>query len=73
MKRWSEMTNFNAVIPYVDPIDTENNNVSVGDINIVLNEAKLENDADYEAVANKVGQVFAKELTKQGVRMTFNF
>ena len=42
---------------------------SVGEINITLNEAKLESDADYEEVAQKVGRAFTKELTSKGFNL----
>lgn len=72
MNSWST---FSSISPYMTQVasdDTYNNTVNVGDINIALYEAKLEDDADYDTIATKVGQKFAKELSKQGVRVAFN-
>lgn len=42
----------------------QNNNI--GEVNVVINQAELKEDADFEEVARRVGEVFTKELTKQG-------
>ena len=42
------------------------NSSSIGDIYVTINEAKLQDDADYEAVAERVGEVFARNLSQQG-------
>ena len=46
---------------------------SIGDVVINLYEAKLEDDADYEKVADQVGRLFTKELAKRGFNTTFNY
>ena len=58
--------------PYMTHINDNNfgnKNVSVGDINVNLYEAKLEKDADYDAVAQKVGKAFTKQLEKGGFNL----
>lgn len=41
---------------------------SYGDVHITINEASLANDADLNEVARQVGDVFTRELSKQGFR-----
>jgi len=58
--------------PYMTQLDTAkygNTNVSVGDINVNLYEAKLESDADYDLIAQKVGNAFTKQLQKDGFNL----
>ena len=58
--------------PYMTHIDTSNYgkpNVSIGDVNVNLYEAKLEEDADYSKIAAKVGEAFTKELQKDGFNL----
>lgn len=43
------------------------NNVTVGDVNVTIEGAKFEDDADYEYIALRVGQAFTKQLSKQGL------
>jgi hypothetical protein len=73
MVDWSSFTPVNPKMTSVDSSNMENNITTVGDVNITLNEAKLQEDADYYEVAQHVGQVFAKELSKQGIRTAFSF
>lgn len=40
-----------------------------GDINITINQAQLQTDADYEEVARKVGKAFTKQLSKKGINV----
>ena len=59
-------------MPYMTNVDTSkygNTNVSVGDVNVNLYEAKLENDADYDLIAKKVGNAFTKQLQKDGFNL----
>lgn len=42
------------------------NNASIGEVNIEITEASFKEDADYEEVARRVGDVFTKELAKSG-------
>ena len=42
--------------------------VSIGNVNIEITEASFANDADIDAVAQRVGDAFVKELSKQGFR-----
>lgn len=73
MSKWSTNAFVKPTMSAVDTSSVENNLMTVGDINVTLNEAKLKEDADYYEVASRVGQVFAKELSKQGIRTNFNF
>ena len=54
--------------PYMTSVDTSSygNTTNIGDVNVTINEAKFKDDADYEEVAKRVGQVFTKELQKSG-------
>lgn len=45
-------------------------NTTVGDINITINAAEFKSDEDYDKVARKVGQAFAKEIEKQGLNLS---
>ena len=45
-------------------------NTTVGDINITINAAEFKSDEDYNKVARKVGQAFAKEIEKQGINLS---
>lgn len=60
------------VVPYMSHIDdthSDSPTVNVGDININLYEAKLENDADYNKIAKKVGKIFTDEVKKNGLNL----
>ena len=64
--------NYVKTHPYMSHIDSSmyGNNTSVGDINITINQAELKSDADYDAVARKVGQAFSKQLSRQGLNLS---
>ena len=50
------------------------NGFNVENVNITLNEAQLNDDADYEQVAEKVGNLFVKELGKRGMNtLSYSF
>lgn len=40
---------------------------SIGSVNITLNEAQFNTDDDYDLIAQKVGESFTRELSKQGL------
>lgn len=44
-------------------------NSTVGDINIVINEAELKSDADLDALATEIGRKFTKQLSKEGLNL----
>lgn len=55
--------------PHISNIDSgsfSGAGMSIGNVNIEINEAVLGNDADIEAVAQRVGDAFVKELSKTG-------
>ena len=53
---------------HVDP-STYNNNTTIGDVNVTINQAELKSDADLDKVAKRVGEVFTKEIQKQGITL----
>lgn len=58
--------------PYMTHLDNSNfgnGSVNVGDVNVNLYEAKLEDDADYDTIAQKVGKAFTKQLQKDGFNL----
>lgn len=75
MNTWSQ---FSAVMPKLMSFDssslsTPSISQTISDFQIILNEAKLEEDADYDLVAEKVGKLFSKELSKQGFNTRFSY
>ena len=58
--------------PYMSYIDPSmyGNTSNVGDINITINQAELNSDADIEDVAKRVGQAFSKELQRNGLNLS---
>ena len=44
-------------------------NTSVGDINIIINEAQLKSDADLDALATEIGRKFTKQMSKEGLNL----
>lgn len=59
----------NTHTPHFDDTNNGHPNVSIGDVHVSLNVDKLESDADYEEIANKVGKVFTKQLQKEGLSL----
>ncbi len=59
----------NPFISNIDSASFSGKGFSVGDVNITITEAQFKDDADYEQVAERVGQAFLKELNKQGMNM----
>jgi len=51
------------------PLGSNEPMISIGDVNVNLYEAKLENDADYDVIAQKVGKAFTKQLSKNGFNL----
>ena len=71
---WSQVAKVSPALTNVDEGSMQANVTSIGDVYVTLNEAQLKEDADYYEVAMRVGQVFTKELSKQGIRTTaFSF
>ena len=46
------------------------NSNSIGDVNVTINGADINSDADIEALASRVGEAFAKELSSRGFHTT---
>ena len=44
-------------------------NSTIGDINITINQAEINNDTDIDKLAQRVGQAFTKELSRQGLNL----
>ena len=55
---------------HFDPSSFGGGDQTFGDINIVINQAELKSDADFNDVARKVGQSFVKEISRQGISLT---
>ena len=54
-------------IPQKYNIETDKDkSTQIEEINVVINQAQLNNDDDIELVAQKVGEAFVKELSKTG-------
>lgn len=53
-----------------DPGMFASSSQTYGDINIVINQAELKDDADYDTVAKKVGQAITKQISRQGINLT---
>lgn len=66
MDHWSTFAAVTPTVPYFDIPEVSETTQTIGDIYVTLNEAKLESDADYAEVADRVGRLFKKELSKRG-------
>lgn len=51
---------------HIDPSMYGTTTNNYGDVNITINEAKINNDQDISALAQKIGKEFTKELSKSG-------
>ena len=45
-------------------------NTTYGNLSIVINQAELKTDADFEDVAHRIGKAFTKEMSKKGYNLT---
>lgn len=60
--------------PSIDPSTIGGNIANIGDINVTIEEAELNDDRDYDEIAQIVGEKFAKEISKQGINIAkYNF
>ena len=69
IRGWLDSAKYVRTRAYMSNIDSSNFSGAtntIGDVNITITEASFKDDADYEAVAERVGQVFVKEIAKQG-------
>ena len=48
----------------------DRNSTSIGEVNVTINEAKIESDQDIDELAGRVGESFAKELAINGFHLT---
>lgn len=55
--------------PAIDGTTLSGNIASIGDINVTIEEAEINDDRDYDEIAQMVGEKFAKEISKQGVNL----
>ena len=63
--------NFVKTTPYMSHVDSSKyGNTTVGDINITINEAEINSDADVDNLAKRVGQAFTKELQRNGLNLS---
>ena len=64
---------FNVIktMPMISPGDRffGGNNQTIGDVNIVINQAELKSDADLDKLATEIGRKFTKELSKEGFNL----
>ncbi len=60
---------FRPTISNIDGNAFGKGGISMGDINITITEASFKEDADYERVAERVGDAFVRQLNKQGLNM----
>ena len=56
-------------LPYMSINDLMSGETTVGDINIVINQADLSSDADIDDVARKIGRAFTREMSKEGLNL----
>lgn len=60
--------------PSIDPATIGGNVANIGDVNVTIEEAELNDDRDYDEIAQIVGEKFAKEISKQGINIAkYNF
>ena len=60
--------------PSIDPAAIGGNIANIGDVNVTIEEAELNDDRDYDEIAQIVGEKFAKEISKQGINIAkYNF
>lgn len=60
--------------PSIDPSTIGGNIANIGDVNVTIEEAELNDDRDYDEIAQIVGEKFAKEISKQGINIAkYNF
>lgn len=71
----SDMVNWSKFAPAIGSffgVDTSNfgqKNVTVGDVNVTINNAEINDDRSIDELAERVGSAFAKNLTKQGLHI----
>ncbi len=55
---------------FIPSSDMFSSNNTYGDINITINQAELNSDADIDDVARRVGKAFTRELSRDGFNLT---
>ena len=55
--------------PAIDGTTLSGSIASIGDVNVTIEEAEINDDRDYDEIAQIVGEKFAKEISKQGVNL----
>lgn len=69
---WHYVANKPVVTNLDGLIGSGGSNNSIGDVYVTIQQAELADDADFELVAHKVGEIFTKEIAKQGFQ-TVNY
>jgi len=72
MRNMLDAASYLAFRPTISNIDGNafgKGGINVGDVNITITEASFKEDADYEKVAERVGEAFVKQLGRQGLNM----
>ena len=75
LKSMFESMRYVSVNPLLSNVVTPDNEaraMNVGDIDITVNVASMNDDADIEDLSTKLGEQFVKELSKKGY-MTGNY
>ena len=62
---WKHVRNL-PFMSNISGVADRGSDMSIGEVNVTLNEAQFNTDDDYETIAQKVGAAFTKELAKQG-------
>lgn len=72
IRRLTEALNYVSVAPMMTPSSDlmQGNTQNIGDINITINEAKINNDYDVAKLADQVSSQFTKALSKRGLNLT---
>lgn len=72
MRNMLDAASYLAFRPTISNIDGNafgKGGISMGDVNITITEASFKEDADYEKVAERIGDAFVKQLNRQGLNM----
>ena len=64
------MVHVNPVVSTIGQGQFSSNTNSIGDINIVINEASISDDVDINQLATRIGQQFTSELSRQGMHIS---
>ena len=70
----AKVVRYRSTISNIDSNSFSGNSQNIGELVINITEAQFKDDADFDEVAQRVGQKFVKELSKQGFNtMSYSF